>query len=237
MDTSDASKIGQTIARDPNLRLKFLESPESAARSLLPSSLLGLRSAPTADVALVVQEAVDAMQKDPDAVAALRAEGVKGQFFADAMQNPQRSFLAQLTISGGAFIMGVALIIVSMVLALGSPDTTETVLAGLFGGVGTLEALATVTLLARSGVATANANNAQLRLILAGYSTELGHLRTLDQQSLTPDELVGLNEQIRTATQRAVELVQHNVKVPQGALASGSDTVDPNGDEDDDDDA
>jgi hypothetical protein len=105
------------------------------------------------------------------------------------------------------FITGLAFTIVGIIVGLGGDkELVGAVLVGA-GMIGTLGALFAI---ARRGVDNANANHAQIRLILAGFASELGHLRALDLQTVS--DVAEVNDKIQAAMDQAVRLINENVK-------------------------
>lgn len=143
------------------------------------------------------------------------AELVMEQFFRDAIRNPRLTFLAQLGFGIMAILFGMALVGAGVFMGLEGVDTTErAAAASAFSGAGVIGALSSIVLLASDRVRLANANHAQIRVILSDFATELGHLRAIDIQTL--EKAREVNEEIRTAMTCAVKLIQESVKAESG---------------------
>ncbi len=226
---ADAKQTAEQIAANPAIRARYLKDPYAAVEQAVPArpplglGILGpLRilspgvDKETKQLREEVLAAVTEVTKDEPETASMRhAEAVMEQFFQAAIRNPERSFLSILGMSGLTFVVGLALVGVGVYVGLAGGDTTQdTVVASVFGGAGVFGALGSVYALARRGVSLANSNHAQIRLVLTGFATELGHLRALDLQEF--GQVSEVNQKIREAMKAAVELIQTHVKVEPG---------------------
>lgn len=212
---SDPAEIAQQIAADPQLRAKFFENAGRAVAEAVPAERpfgLGADRGTKSLRQQVLAKVPEAMAKKPEAASSAHAEAVMQQFFRAAIRNPELSFMSILGLSVATFAVGVALVVAGLVMAsAGGDDTRNAIVAGVFGGSGVVGVLGSVYTLARRGVSVANCNHAQIRLVLSGFATELGHLRALDLDNA--DAVSTVNHQIDDAVSRAVDLIQTRVKV------------------------
>ena len=210
----DAAAIARQIATTPRLRAKFFDNPRAAVGKVVPGKWpFGLAVDPdTKELRRRVIERVPQEMESGEKASSLHAEAVMEQFFQEAIRNPELRFLFILGMSVVMFIVGLALAAVGLGMGLaGDHNAQNTVLASVFGGSGVLGAVFAVYTLARRGVSLANANHTQLRLILTGFATELGHLRAYELKEL--DKIEEVNERTREAMTQAVNLIQTHVKV------------------------
>ncbi len=147
----------------------------------------------------------------------VHAEAVTRQFFGEAIRNPELTFRAIVGLSVGTFVIGVALIVVGLVAAVRNDNLNDTIVASVFGGGGVISTLTSLYTLARKGLRQANANHAQIRLVLTGFASELGHLRAFSLKEL--DQIERVNKDIRDATNNAVRLIDEHVKPDQDPSA------------------
>lgn len=228
-----AAEIAQQIAANPRLRAKFFEDAGRAVAEAVPAERplgLGADQGTKSLRRQVLAKVPEAMANKPEAASSAHAEAVMQQFFRAAIRNPELSFRSILGLSVATFAVGVALVVAGLVMAsAGDDDTRNAVVAGVFGGSGVVGVLGSVYTLARRGVSVANCDHAQIRLVLSGFATELGHLRALDLKD--PAAVNAINQQIDDAVGRAVDLIQTRVKVevtegaprPDGQLGAPSD--------------
>lgn len=217
----DAKQTAQQLAASPGIREKFLKDPYAAVQQAVPAKaplglgILGLgvdeetkelrKEVLTALTELAEQDAIEH-------ASARHAQRVIDQFFKAAIRNPELTFRSILAMSGLALLVGLALVVAGLVVGLGAEENTEnSVIASVFGVGGVFGALGSVYTLVRRNVTLANANHAQIRLVLTGFATELGHLRALDLQGLR--QVNKVNQQIREAMTAGVDLIQTHVKM------------------------
>ena len=212
-----AKQIAEQIVKNPRLRAQCLQDPFGAVKRAVPAKQfrLGVDSETLALRDEVIAALADEATLHPEVWSSQHAEAVIRQFFDQAIRNPQWSFVATLVMSCSVFAIGLALTATGLLLGTTGEDQS---LAAVFGASGVFGTLGAVFALARNGVNTANANHAQIRLILASFATELGHLRALDLQDL--GQVAEVNDKIREAMDTAVRLIQDNVKSEGGAETS-----------------
>jgi hypothetical protein len=210
-----AAEIGLQIAANPELRAKFFKNPGAMVAQAVPAGgLFGLGAGRETKRLRqrVFAEVSEALAEKPEAASSAHAEAVMRQFFRQAIRNPELSFMSILGLSLATFAVGAALVAAGLLMvSVGDEGTRNAVIAGVFGASGIVGAIGSVYTLARRGVSVANCDHAQIRLILSGFATELGHLRALDVK--TPADVNAINEKISESVSRAVDLIQTRVKL------------------------
>ena len=220
---ANARQLAEQIALNPRLRERLVKDPLVAVEMVVPAKRLSLGVDKEARKLReeVLAELTEVAKNDPELGSSRHADAVIKQFFKEAIRNPQISFQVILIMSIDAFIAGLGFAIAG--LAIGLAGDRE-VLGSVFGASGVFGTLGSVLLLARNSVNHANANDAQMRLIVTVFATELGHLCALDLKTLS--RVKEVNGKIREAMEAAVELIQQNVKdeaskeEPQGETSS-----------------
>ena len=210
-----AAEIALQIAANPDLRARFFKNPGAMIAEAVPADrLLGLgvgRDTKRLRQRVLAEVSV-ALAKKPETASSAHAEAVMRQFFREAIRNPELSFMSILGLSLATFAVGAALVVAGLVIvSVGDESTRNAVIAGVFGGSGVVGAIGSVYTLARRGVSVANSEHAQIRLVLSGFATELGHLRALDLDG--PDDVNAVNDRIDKAVTQAVDLIQTRVKM------------------------
>lgn len=221
---TSAAEIAMQIAANPDLRARFFKDPAAMIADAVPTERfgLGVDRDTKRRRQQVFAEVSKALAEKPEAASSAHAEAVMRQFFREAIRNPELSFVSILGLSVATFAVGTALVVAGLVMVtVGDESTRNAVIAGVFGGSGIIGALGSVYTLARRGVSVANCDHAQIRLILSGFATELGHLRAIDLNSSS--DVTAINDRIGDAVSRAVDLIQTRVKmVPaDGRLKAG----------------
>jgi hypothetical protein len=206
---ANAAEIADQIRTNPSLRAKLLDNPRAVVNSVIPVKRIGVGV--DDEIVNLREEVLTELAKQtvwqPEDWSMRHAEAVIRQFFEQAIRNPQTSFAVTILMTSIVFITGLTFTIAGIVVGLGGDkELLGAVLVGS-GMVGTLGALFAI---ARRGVDNANANHAQIRLILAGFASELGHLRALDLQTVS--DVAEVNEKIQAALDQAVRLIHENVK-------------------------
>ena len=208
-----AAEIAKQIVSNPQRRAKFLRDENKVVAQAVKRSRRFGRVDPETENkrSEVVTEFFNALEDNSEAASALHARAVMIEFFEAAIRNPERSFITNLLLSILAFLVGVALMVAGVVTGLsGDASTQDTVIASLFGATGVIGTLGVVFNLASKGVSRANADHAQIRLVLTGFATELGHLRSIKLDGLKNVDEV--NQKIREATTDAVRMIGTQVK-------------------------
>ncbi len=218
-----AGAMARQIADTPGLRAGYFDDAPRMIAKMIPARWpfgLGVDD-DTRELRARTLAKVPELMRKGEAASSAHAEAVMRQFFKAAIRNPERTFAIILALSFAAFLAGLGMIAVGLYTAVSADETTrDAVLAGVLGGSGVVGTLGTVLTLATRRVSLANANHAQLRLILTGFATELGHLRSQPLEGL--EEIERANAETREAMEATVRLVQCCVKVepkvgePQG---------------------
>jgi hypothetical protein len=206
---ANATEIADQIRTNPSLRAKLLDDPRAVVNRVIPVKRIGVGS--DDEIVNLREEVLTELAKQavwqPEDWSMRHAEAVIRQFFDQAIRNPQTSFAVTILMTSIIFITGLTFTIVGIVVGL---DRDKEVLGAVLVASGIIGTLGALFAIARKGVDNANANHAQIRLILAGFASELGHLRALDLQTVA--EVAEVNEKIQAALDQAVRLINENVK-------------------------
>lgn len=204
-----SDELARLITHNPKLRSEYFQHPGKVlARAIprqgpfeylwpIPHDRVRARRARLGD-------AIEAMiSKDPRLVSAREAYFEKNVFLDEALRNPQKTFDALVWLSILAFTIGAALLLGAFAAAvLGEGTAEKAVLGGLSGGGGAATTLLTVFLISRETIRRASGDNAQMRLILTAYATEITHFRAIPIE--TGQDAEDRNKRIRKATAKAV---------------------------------
>jgi hypothetical protein len=206
---ADAAEIADQIRTNPSLRARLLANPRAVVNSVIPVKRIGVGV--DDEIVSLREEVLTELAKQavwqPEDWSMRHAEAVIRQFFDQAIRNPQTSFAVTVLMTCIVFITGLSFAIAGIFVGLGGDKELLGAVLVASGVIGTIGALFAI---ARRGVDNANANHAQIRLILAGFASELGHLRALDLQTVT--DVAEVNDKIQTAMDQAVRLINENVK-------------------------
>jgi hypothetical protein len=206
---ANAAKIADQIRTNPSLRAKLLGNPRALVNSVIPVKRLGVGA--DDEIVNLREEVVTELARQavwqPEDWSMRHAEAVMRQFFDQAIRNPQMTFAVTVLMSCIIFITGLSFTTIGIVVGLSGDKELLGAVLVLSGVIGTMAAIFAI---ARSGVDNANANHAQIRLILAGFASELGHLRALDLKTVT--DVAEVNDRIQAALDQAVRLIHENVK-------------------------
>jgi hypothetical protein len=206
------------ITFNPKLRAEYFENPSKVLARAIPRKGLLERISPgapertralRAELGEKVEHLVNAHAR---LVSAREAYFEKNLFLNEALRNPQRTFDAILWLSILAFAIGVSFLAGAFLAAiLGDGTTEKAVLGGLSGGGGAATTLGTLFAMSRDAIRKANGDNAQIRLILTDFATEITHFRSITPTAFEPQHLPeakALNNAIRDATNKAVRMLE-----------------------------
>ena len=212
-----ASGPARLIAHNPKLRTEYFEKPSKVLARAIPRRGLVARislAVPERTRALRAElgERVEAIvSSDPRLISEREAAVEKNVFLSEALRNPQWTFNAILGLSIVAFLIGASLVVGAFLAGFLGDDTTEkAVLGGLSGGGGAVTTLGTVFAMSRAAIRKANGDNAQIRLILTGFATEITHLRAIEIDDF--EDAQRRNDEIREATIEAVKMIEAYVE-------------------------
>ncbi len=222
------AQVAQQIAADPQLRARYFENAGEVIAEAVPSARpfgIGVDKETKNLRRQVLAKIPKAMKEE--AASSFSADAVIKQFFKEAIRNPELTFKFILGFSVAAFAVGVALVVAGLAIAsVGDDNTQNTIIATVFGGMGVTGALGSVYTLTRRGVSEANTDHARIRLVLWGFATEVGHLRSLHKDNDDSMVVIGLNKEIAAAVTRAVELIRTPVKMEStGAMPESDGSV------------
>jgi hypothetical protein len=205
---ANAADIADQIRTNPSLRAKLLDDPRAVVNRVIPVRRLGVRV--DDEIVDLREEVLKELAKQavwqPEDWSMRHAEAVIRQFFGQAVRNPQMSFAVTVLMTCIVFFTGLTFTIVGIVVGLSGDRELLGAALVASGVIGTLGALFTI---ASRGIDNANASHAQIRLILAGFASELGHLRALDLQTVT--DVAEVNDKIQAALDQNVRLIRENV--------------------------
>lgn len=204
----DATQIADQIRTSPGLRGKLVYDAREVVNDAIPRKRFALTaSKETQDLRdQVLAELAKEVHRDAEYWSAAHAEAVIEQFFADTLKNPQRSFTLVVLMSCIVFVGG----LVSTGIGIYAALSAESVIPGaVLAGTGLIATIGAILCISSQGIDKAIAGHTQTRLIVAGFATELGHLRALNLS--TTLDVAEANEKIRAALDQAVHLVQNNV--------------------------
>jgi hypothetical protein len=155
----------------------------------------------------------------------------KEVFLQEAFRNPQIAFNVQLGMSVLTYIVGLAFVVFAFLAAFllfdGEPAQQASV-GGFSGLAGIITTLGTVFATARRAIRKTNGDNAQVRVILADFATEIANLRAMPITNF--QEAKEINAELRQVMSDAVSQIEKYIE-PSGdddatpGSAEGSNTA------------
>ncbi len=219
----------------PSLRAKFFANPTKQVGKQLPppeywtySTDDAKRKLERAQLARGVLLEIAKRVREGELSSTVNTDSIFEDYFAPIVRVSQRSFNATFVLSIGAFIAGLGLIGSGVYIALYSPaGTNSTIVGSIFGGGGAISALGSVYAMAQSGIREATSDHARLRVVLTGFATELGQLRSLAEGEEPPlDSELGsvnrINLEIRESMGDALKGLMSSTRT-DGTDATSSD--------------
>jgi hypothetical protein len=211
---AEVNRLARLITHNPEARANYFKNPGRALRRAIPRQGLLARMCLTAPEEirtqreLLVDEIERVIDLDPRLVSTREAYFEKKAFLSEALENPQRTFIAIVGLSVVA-VLTVVVFVVGALLAgfLGDGTTEKAVLGGLSGGGGVATSIGSIFTISSRGIRRANGDSAQIRLILTGFATEITHLRSL-RVSARPEKAREINDEIREVTGEAVRWIE-----------------------------
>ena len=146
-------------------------------------------------------------RESPQLMSSVVAETVMRQL-RGSLRNPETTFNWILGLSGLAFLTGVVLLFVAVALAASSEAPAA--VTAMFGGGGVVSVLASMYTLTTTGITSANADHAQLRIILHSYAVAAGNLQA--RKVKDEADVDAINEGIQEAAILAVRLIRTGIK-------------------------
>ena len=241
-NVTDPDRLAALLTATPGLRAQFFSNPMRAVGSSLPPPKYWNYGKPgwekwlpwfwyrpllyrqeRRDLAKAVFEKVSGEVVDQTLASSINTDSVFEEFFAPVVKVSQRSYSSVYILSWAAFFIGISLIAIGTYFAINPPaNVNATVVASVFGGSGAISALGSVYGMAVSGIRQATSDLSRTRLVLTAFSTQLGQLRALYEDSSTKKKVPtvaaveDLNSAISTALTGAL------AGIPEaGATASG----------------
>lgn len=183
--------LAQLIAYNPKLRSEYFLSPWRVLTRAIPRQPLlelffpGVRGRNQALPRRLGAKVVGTIHDDGRLVSGRESYFEKNAFLNEGLRNPQWTFYAILALSLAAFSISAALVVGAFIaLRFGDGTAEKAVLGGLFGGGGAATTLGTFFLMSQDAIRRANGDNAQMRLILTSFATEITHYRAIKIKTL-----------------------------------------------------
>jgi hypothetical protein len=221
-EQSEVNRLARLITHNPEARAGYFKNPGRALRRAIPRRGLLDRIWLTApgEIRTQREELVDEVERvidlDPRLVSTREAYFEKKAFLSEALENPQRTFTAILGLSIIACLTVVSLVVGAFLAGfLGDGTTEKAVLGGLSGGGGVATSVGSVLAISSRRIRRANGDDAQMRLILTGFATEITHLRSLRIGS-SRDKAREINAEIRGVTGEAVRWIERYAEPQEG---------------------
>ena len=207
------AKLRADYFRNPGKVLAWAEPRRGLLGRISPASLI------TRDRRAALGNAIElSIGNDPRLMSAREATFEQNAFLHGALRNPQRTFTAILALSCLAFLTGIGLLAGAFLAAfLGDGTTEKALLGGLSGAGGAVTTLAAIFTLSIDSIRRASGDNAQLRLILTDFATEIANCRAIPIK--TPEDAQQTNEAISRLTERAVKEIQRFAEPKEKAKA------------------
>jgi hypothetical protein len=206
-DTDWIVEATELITHNPTLRANYFLNPDGvvdrAIKQYMPHAAVK-RSSPErrrlrSQLGAQIEQIIN---KDTRLISARESYFERRAFLAEALRNPQRTFEAILILSIASFVVSVVFLVVAVVAAIGG----EAEIGAFFGAGSIVSLLGTTLTLSRDSIRQANTDNAQIRLILTDFATQLTHFRAIPIHDF--DDANKRNRAIRTAMADSVKHLQ-----------------------------
>lgn len=202
-EQKEVELMAEMVVTNPKLREDYFSNPSRVMAQMLPGTGIGpleLRTTKeTKEKRNALASNVIQRTENNRTWNLSRETAAEKMFLQDAMRNPQRTFNAVLILSYATFLVGIALVVGAFIAGFNNEDTT---LVGLTGGGSLIATLGTVFLTSRKAIRRVNGDNAQIRVILSSFASEMANLRMVEVKNIEGAEEV--NKQIRLASYKAV---------------------------------
>jgi len=191
------------IAHNPSLRANYFLDPEGVVDRAIGQYVSSRRRGQSSserpklrgELGVAIERVISA---DPRLISARESYFERRAFLTEALRNPQRTYDAIFYLSIAAFVFGVVFLVIAVVTAVRG----EAEIGGIFGAGSIFSVIGTTLTLSRDSIRQANADNAQIRLVLTDFSTELTHYRAIPIKDFK--EAIQRNREIRTTTTSSV---------------------------------
>ena len=219
MTDQELDDLAAMIAFNPTLRDGYLARPGRIIARHIPlqgplERSLMLGSQERRNLRARLASRIEAKISGDGRLVSIRAAFNERQtFLKEALRNPQRAFDTMLWMNIASFGIGVGFIVVAFIAGFFIDDTVQQgTAAGLSGLAGVVTTLGTVYRMTQRGVRRISGDNAQIRVILHEYATEVAHLRGISIDNLEEAESVA--RQLRQAKVDALSQIERYVEPP-----------------------
>jgi hypothetical protein len=206
--------ISKMIVGNPKIRADYFLNPSKVLTQLLPRKIKRTKAEQCIVAAKVANKVEKAIRNNADSarLISFREALVEREvFLKEAMRNPQRTFQAVYWMSVATFLIGVCFVLGAFlaVLFFESP-MQQAIIGGLSGGAGSVATLGAVFATSMQAMRRNNGDNAQIRMILTAFVTELTHLRGLCINNFETAKKV--NAEIGQVMKRAIAYTEKYVE-------------------------
>lgn len=214
--------IAEMIVKNPRLRVDYFSNPGKLLARYVPLQglhgrvlLVGAegRRALRAQLAARVEEKIS---EDWLFISGREALVEKEVFLNEAMRNPQVTFNVLLGMSVLTYFVGLAFVVFAFLAAFvffdGEPAQQASV-GGFSGLAGIITILRTVFTTSSTEIRRINGDNAQVRVILTDFATEIGNLRTAPMDTF--QDAKESNVELRQVMSDAVSQIEKFIE-PKG---------------------
>lgn len=214
--------IAEMIVQNPRLRADYFANPgKLLARHVPLQGLLGRallmgaesRKALRAKLAAKVEEKIS----DDWVLVSFRDALVEKEvFLKEALRNPQITFNVLLGMSVLTYSVGLAFVVFAFLAAFlffDDEPAKQASVGGFSGLAGIVTILRTVFTTSSSAIRRINGDNAQVRVILTDFATEITNLRTASMRSF--QDAKESNAELRQVMSDAVSQIEKFVEPPR----------------------
>lgn len=213
--------IAEMIVKNPRLRADYFANPGKLLARYVP--LRGLqgrvllvgaenRKALRAKLAAKVEEKIS----DDWVLVSFRDALVEKEvFLKEAMRNPQVTFNVLLGMSVLTYIVGLAFVVFAFLAAFlffDDEPAKQASVGGFSGLAGIITILRTVFTTSSAAIRRINGDNAQVRVILTDFATEITNLRTASMRTL--QDAKESNAELRQVMSDAVSQIEKYIEPP-----------------------
>jgi hypothetical protein len=208
--------ILKVIVGNPKIRADYFLNPSKVLAQLLP----GITKAERCKVAAKVEEAIRNDRDHARLISFREAYIEREVFLKEAMRNPQRTFQAIYWMTVTTFLIGICFVLGAFLATLFFKENPiqQAVIGGLSGGAGLVATLGAVFATSRQAMRRNNGDNAQVRMILTAFATELAHLRAISIKNFEAAKEVNteISRVMRTVIAHVEEYLEEEELKEQG---------------------
>jgi hypothetical protein len=216
---SDATLLATLMTATPGLRAKLFTNPTKQVSKNLPSDgrwnydpgkkgtdpsnpipairfpfgdAAARRRASRARLYREVIGAISADVTDGKLQTTVNTDAIFEEYFAPLVRVSQRSLRQVLLLTWLAFAAGLALIGAGVWIAVDPPkNVNSTLVASIFGTGGAASTLGAMYARSKQGIREATLDVVKLRMVLTGFATQLGQLRSIAEAPISPVSSAG----------------------------------------------